>query len=257
MKKIIFLSLLGLFFLTGCEHKTNFVALSPEPIIEQTKTIERILPPNTGTYQEPKIIIWEATWIILAEINSKVQNEVSYTSTEEEKQNWRKESVVSWYVYTYIYEDLWIKITTPPLYEPYFYKKPDWLILKRKGNIIYLSWTPNIMPDYMEVFYKDPKVSLEDEIKQKHLPEWCTIQTGVIEKTNWLFSSMEWFNIIYIASKDWNLASNWEIFDKEFPLNRLSISFVMDPQYPEKYYKFSYGDCAPGPCSIFGKIEFF
>ena len=68
---------------------------------------------------------------------------------------------------------------------------------------------------------------------------------------------MKGFDIIYITALDGNLASNGEVFDLEFPENTLSIAFVMDPQHPEKYYKFSYGDCAPGPCSVFDSIEFF
>lgn len=109
----------------------------------------------------------------------------------------------------------------------------------------------------MEVFFKNSHISLEEEIKNKHLSKWCKIETGILNKEYWIFSSMKWFYIVYITSEDWNLASNWEIFDKEFPDNPFSIAFVMDPKRPDKYYKFSYGDCAPGPCSVFGKIEFF
>lgn len=255
MKKTILLSLL-LLFLAGCKQNNSNISIQ-QPIIEPSKLFESFLPKDSDINKQPQITIFEGKWVILAEINSEVKNEISYTSTEEEKQNWRKESVVSWYIYTYIYEDLWIKITTSPLYPPYFFEKENWLILNKNGNIIYLSWTPNDSPDYMEVFYKDPQISFEDEIKTNHLPKWCTIQTGVINKTNWLLSSMKWFNVIYITSEDWNLSSNWEVFDKQFPLNRLNISFFMDPKHPNKYYKLSYGDCAPGPCSIFGNIEFF
>jgi hypothetical protein len=160
---------------------------------------------------------------------------------------------VSWYLYSYTYEDLWIKITTPPLYSPYFFEKTEKNIIGKYKNILYnADW----WYDYLAVFEKDPNISLEEEIIEKHLSEWCTIQTGILNNTHWLFSSMEWFYIVYIASEDWNLSSNWEIFDKAFPENYLNIAFVMNPNKPEKYYKFSYGDCAPGPCSIFWTIEF-
>jgi len=254
MKKLIFIFMIGLVFFSGCKNNIQNTNL----IIEETWSFETILVPDTWTYPNPKISISIWTWILLAEFWSKVQNEISYTATEEDKQNWRKWSVVSWYVYTYIYKDLWLKITTSPMYEPYFYEKPDWLILKRNNNIIYLSWTPSSIADYIEVFYKNPKISLEDEIKNNHLPKWCIIETGIFDTTNAYYPSMNGFNVVYIESKDRNLVWDEECSpDKQFPQNDLIISFVMDSKKPNKYYKFSKGDCAPGPCSIFGKIEFF
>ena len=235
MKKLILLSFLGLFFLAGCGNITNQI----DPIVKQ--------PPTPDT----KITIW--TGLILAEFWTQVKNELSRSATDEEKENGRKESIVSWYLYTYNFEDLWIQITTPALYDPYFFEQTEKTIIKRKDTMIY---NPNQEYDYLAVFSKDPNISLEEEIISKHLSKWCAIQTGILTKESWFFSSMKWFYIVYITSADWNLASNWEIFDKEFPDNPLSISFVMDPNKPEKYYKFSYGDCAPGPCSIFGNIEF-
>lgn len=45
-------------------------------------------------------------------------------------------------------------------------------------------------------------------------------------------------------------------YDNQYP-NRNSIVFVQSLYHKERYYKVSFGDaCAPGPCSIFGKIEF-
>lgn len=256
MKKIILLSLL-LLFLTGCKQNNTNISIQ-QPIIESPKSFESFLSKDSDINKQPQITVSEGKWVILAEINSKVKNEISYTSTQEEKQNWRKESVVSGYIYTYIYKDLWLRISTPPLYPPYFFEKEKWLILKRNGNIIYLSWTTNNTPDYMEVFYKDPQTSFENEIKNKHLANWCIIETDVFDKNNAYYPSMNWFNVIYIENKDYNLIWDTECRpDKQFPQNELIISFVMDPKKPDRYYKFSKGDCAPWPCSIFGKIEFF
>lgn len=49
MKKLIFFSLFGLFFLAGCGNKPKFVSLPPivEPVIEQPKSFETILPSDT------------------------------------------------------------------------------------------------------------------------------------------------------------------------------------------------------------------
>jgi hypothetical protein len=228
-----------------------------EPIIEQPKPLEILLPPDIWTYHSPLITIKSATGVVMMEFSGKAINEISYTANEEDKKNWWKRSTVSWYIYTYTYEDLWLKITTSPLYPPYFYEKSEWLILKRNRNIIYLSGTNNVVPDYIEVFYKNPQISFEEEIKKNHLPAWCTIQTGIFDKKWTFYPSMIGFEYILIASADGNLAPNWKTFDKQFPENILSISFVMDQKKPNKYYKLSHGDCAPGPCTIFGNIEFF
>ena len=259
MKKPIFFFLLWIIFLAGCGHKPNFVSLSPavEPVVEQSKPLEILLPPDTWTYHTPLITIKSATGIVMTEFSGKAINEISYTANEEDKKNWWKRSTVSWYIYTYTYEDLWLRITTSALYSPYFYEKSEWLILKRNGNIIYLSGTTNVVPDYIEVFYKNSQTSFEEEIKKNHLSTWCAIQTGIFDKNSAFYPSMIGFEYILIASADGNLAPNWKIFDKQFPENILNISFVMDPKKPNKYYKFSHGDCAPGPCTIFGNIEFF
>jgi hypothetical protein len=38
----------------------------------------------------------------------------------------------------------------------------------------------------------------------------------------------------------------------------MPVIFVMDPKHPERYYKLWVSDwCAPGPCTLFGNIEFF
>lgn len=246
MKKLLILSLLLIFF-AGCNKQAvqNII-----PIQKNNQQFEASLPLDNHTYQEPKITIWVWTGSIISPKNEIAKGEYDY-AVDPELVDW-KISKVRGYVYTYLYKDLWLEITTSPLYEPYFYELSTWLILKRNGNVIYLSWTLNNTPDYIEVFYKDIKAPFEDEIINKHLPKWATIETGILEQNNWLFSSMQWFHVVYIQSPD----EKWMSFDKQFPQNRLHILFVMDPKVPNKYYKFSVSDCAPGPCSIFGKIRF-
>lgn len=250
MKNLVLLLLLSLFFLAGCGNTINETIVT-EIQNKEVKFSDIFSDSENYWTSDVKITIW--TGLILAEFWTQVDNEISRTASNEEKENGRKESIVSWYLYSYIYKDLWIKITTPPLYSPYFFEKTEKNIIRRYKNIIYNA---DQKYDYLAVFEKDPNISLEEEIIVKHLPEWCTIQTGILNNIHWLFSSMEWFYIVYIASEDWNLASNWEIFDKEFPENPLSISFVINLNKPKKYYKFSYSDCAPGPCSIFWTLTF-
>lgn len=64
-----------------------------------------------------------------------------------------------------------IKITTPPLYEPYFSKLTQEPLFKRYYNIIYNAKDPDIDTDFIAVYTKDPKVSLQEEIMKNHLPE--------------------------------------------------------------------------------------
>ena len=102
------------------------------------------------------------------------------------------EIIYTWKNYTHTYQDLWIKIITSPL-------STTWDVLMRNNNIIYNGQSSTTWNDYMEVFFKNPKTSFEDEIRQKHLSLWCDIVTGIVNETHWLFSSMIWFHIIYIT----------------------------------------------------------
>jgi hypothetical protein len=75
---------------------------------------------------------------------------------------------------------------------------------------------------------------------------------------------LSWENYDFINNKDITLLGveddtydNTGIVDTEFPQNHYLIFFVSNPENPSLYYKISYfPDCAPGPCSIFGKIDF-
>ncbi len=236
MKRLIILSLLGLLFLTGCGNKL---------------TIEHI----NDSAPEIKIAIW--TWTMLAEFWSKVQNEVSRTASEEEQENWRKKSVVSWYLYTYTYKDLWIKVTTPPLYEPYFFEKTNESIYARYKNMIYPSRRWNTWWwDYIAVFEKNSQTPLSQEITNNHLGTWCKIETGIFDKKTTHYESMIGFDVVYIIDKDSQTACS--VYDTQFPQREMPLVFVMNPDKPEKYYKLAIGDgCAPGPCTIFWTIEFF
>lgn len=229
--------------------------------IPKTTARESFIAQNSWQYHEAKTTVTISTWRVVAWINADPNAPYVWVTVTE---NWETYKVadITWYLYSYIYDDLGIKITTPTNYEPYFSNKTNNPILKRIDNILYPAsaelWNGSIL-EYLAIFSKDKKTSLEQEVMNKHIPSWCTLITGSIpnDETTPPFASMQWWEIIHIASQDWNLASNWDIFDKEFPENMLSISFVMNPKKPNRYYKISHGDCAPGPCTIFGNIEFF
>lgn len=269
-KKLIFILFFGLFFLAGCGNKPKFVSLPPivEPIIEKPKPLEEILPPDSWTYPNPEISINEWTWIMLAEFDSKVDNEISYTATEEDKQNGRKWSMVSWYLYTYTYQDLGIKITTSPLYEPYFSQKTNWLIFKRQDNIIYLSGSSDHRAEYIQMFTKDPSITLQTTIEQNHLWTGCIAYNRSSEgydfnkDSRFNLHGWKWVdtaNFFDITGPWWSLWSDIECRpDNEFPNIYWPIFFVQSLYHNDRYYKISMSDgCAPGPCTIFWTIEFF
>lgn len=236
MKKIIFLSLsvLWLTFLTGCESKPKLVSLTSEGNIQ------------------PEIVIQAATWTILAESNNGiVTGEYWYYI---DKESWRKFSYINGYKYYYIYKDLWIKIETSRGYDDYSYQRYTWNILNRDQNIIYNAKWP-IRWDYIEVFDKNPNVSLEQEVINKHLVVWCKTSTWIFDKETTYYDSMIGFDVVYLDSVD--LEKNCQT-DKQFPEHEMPVVFVMNPKHPEHYYKLWMSDwCAPWPCSIFGDIEFF
>lgn len=202
----------------------------------------------------PEIFVTELTWSILVETSDTILPWEYWYYID--KDSLRKTSYITWYGYSYRYDDLWLKIEIAWWYGDYSYKKTTWEILKKVNNIIYYGDSPKSW-DYIEVFYKNPKSSFETEVIRKHLSKWCSILTGIFNRLDALYPTMQWFEFIHITSLDGNLASNGEIFDKQFPNNGSFITFFIDPKKPDKYYKLSHNDCAPGPCSIFGNIEFF
>lgn len=236
MKKIFILFLLISSFLVGCERNNIF-------------------PMNNN----PEIVVKKWTglvvkWISDADITDKKykrKREVDPYGVEYES------ATVTGYLYEYLYKDLGIKITTPANYEPYFSTLTQEPLFKRYYNIIYNAKDPDIDADFIAVYVKDPKVSLQEEVMKKHLPEWCdSVASMILWKLEANRPSMVWFQAVFTENSDHN--NDTCKMDKQFPNRRMPVEFVMDPKHPEKYYKIGMSDwCAPGPCSIFGNIEFF
>ena len=261
MKKLIFFSLFGLFFLAGCGNKPKFVSLPPivEPVIEQPKSFETILPSDTWVYTKPEIIISEWIWTLVKWLNGDDTPEKQYKRTKVRNQYDGQEyfeTTIIGYIYTYIYQDLGIKITTPSLYLPYFFEKSKNQIFKRNNNIIYLSGSKAWLSEYIQKLTKTSDISFYDQIKSKHTPKGCKID--LLTWYDYTFFPKK-NNLVSIMFSDispmWNTCIQQDI---GFPQNDWFIMFFYDPEFPTTYYKISFIDwCAPGPCSIFGKIEFF
>lgn len=231
---------------------------------------EAIKVKDNSKYPQAKVVVRIGMGVVVAWLNADPN--ASYKRVEAEE-NWIKymKATITWYLYTHTYQDLWIKITTPPLYEPYFFEKTNKPILIRNGNVVYLpsskDWT--ITYHYLEVFFKDPSLSLKDAIEKEHLWTWCIAYNL---KENWYdFAKDSWFkehkwkwvdtnNFFSITWPGWSLGSDIACRpDKQFSANLWpSILFVQSKYHKDRYYKVSMPDgCAPGPCSIFGNIEFF
>ncbi len=158
--------------------------------------------------------------------------------------------IIFWYFYQtqekneYTYKKLWIKIFT--------HKNTNQL--EKNKNLIYNKSDKN---DYIEVFYKEPSQDLQTEIKETHLSSWCKTNKRMEEEWHPISQQTKWFEVITISTIDGNFAGDETCeLDKEFPENNNPISFYMNPNNPSKYYKFSYWECAPWPCSIIKDIQF-
>jgi len=245
-------------FLTGCGQQNSVSIPLSEPIVEPTQWFETLLTPDTWSYQDPRIVITMWTWRLVRWLNGD--------DTPERKYAWTKvidkydgeffETIVTWYLYTYIYKDLWIKITTPPLYEPYFSQRADWGIFKRNGNIIYLSWDSDRRFEYIQKFTKDPSISFYDNIQKDQTPDGCKIDIFTWYDYSFLPKKNETVSVMFSDTS--TTENTYTQQDLDFSNNNNSIIFLYTPKNPSVYYKVSMWDwCAPGPCSIFGKIEFF
>ena len=168
--------------------------------------------------------------------------------------DWISVKVVSWYNYIYYYQDLWLEISVENkrslVHEKYFLNRFTGEIFSREKNKIYSDG------EYIELFKKDKWISLDQEVENKHLNDWCVIQTWII--WNQFGAWLSWFYAVYISSEDWNVVGDEGcVLDENSPENSNPVVFVSQTNNSEKYLKISVGDaCAPGPCSVFWEIKF-
>jgi hypothetical protein len=186
-------------------------------------------------------------------------------TTLESTETWLQEKIVSGYQYIYIFKDMGVKITTPALYEPYFYEVPKENIFKRKADMIYLAKNSDVhYPEYIKMFSKDSHASLRDIIEKNYLWSWCKVENR-FDDASYNSDKDTWFkdrrpnidrkNFFDIAPLD--TAEDCHA-DTDFPESYMSIIFLQHPADASRYYKISFGDaCAPWPCTIFGSIAFF
>jgi len=161
------------------------------------------------------------------------------------------ETYITWYIYTSVYPDLWLRVTSPKWYDT-FYVKSETPIFVRDWNKISHGG------EYIEVFEKSENESLEDIIK-KQLKNWCTVQNDIdyTQQTKVTIPYYEWIKIYNIVDGDTNPYIPKDcidgVWDDMWPLVRF-----FETQDKTRYYKLVFTDwCAPWPCSIFDEVEVF
>ena len=157
---------------------------------------------------------------------------------------------ITWYIYTSVYPDLWLRITTPAWYDT-FYVKSESPIFIRKWNRI-SHWA-----EFIEVFEKSENESLENIIK-KQLKNWCSISEDVISyEDQTKITSSNPKTQIYSILDNWDSYVSNNCFDDILDDTRPIIWFFESPD-KTKYYKLVFTDwCAPWPCSMFDEVEVF
>jgi hypothetical protein len=161
------------------------------------------------------------------------------------------DKVITWYLYTSAYPDLWIRITTPKWYDT-FYKKSETPILVRNWNKI--SYSNNA--EYIKVYEKSENEQLFD-IVESSLNNNCFAQPVEYEWQNKIYWNLNNDVIYNITDKDWNIW--WDcIADNESSKQDYKIVRYFESLDKTKYYKMVFRDwCAPGPCSVFDDVEIF
>ena len=157
---------------------------------------------------------------------------------------------ITWYIYTSVYPDLWLRITTPAWYDT-FYVKSESPIFTRDWNKI-SHWA-----EFIEVSEKSENKSLENIISEQ-LKNWCSINKEIISyEDQTKITSSNPKTQIYLILDNWDSYVSNNCFDDILDDTRPIVWFFESPD-KTKYYKLAFTDwCAPGPCSMFGEIELF
>ena len=160
------------------------------------------------------------------------------------------DTIITWYIYTSVYPDLWLRITSPKWYDT-FYVKSETPIFVRDWNKISHG------VEYIRVYEKSADESLFD-IVENSINKWCFAQPYEYEwqsKVYWNLNN----NMIYnIVDKDWNIWSDTCIADNEATEQNYTMVWYFESLDKTKYYKLVFTDwCAPWPCSMFDEVEVF
>lgn len=157
---------------------------------------------------------------------------------------------ITWYIYTSVYPDLWLRIRTPAWYDTFYVKSESPIFIREWNRISH--WA-----EFIEVFEKSENESLENIIK-KQLKNWCSISEDIISyEDQTKITSSNPKTQIYSILDNWDSYVSNNCFDDILDDTRPLIWFFESPD-KTKYYKLAFTDwCAPGPCSMFDEVEVF
>ena len=158
---------------------------------------------------------------------------------------------ITWYIYTSVYPDLWLRITTPAWYDTFYVKSESPIFVRNWDKISHGQ-------EYIRVYEKSANESLFDVV-EKSLNKGCFAQPIEFENEwqNKVYGNI-YNNMIYeVVDKDWNIW--WDcIADNESKEQDYTLVRYFESLDKTKYYKMVFTDwCAPGPCSIFDDVEIF
>ena len=176
--------------------------------------------------------------------------------------NWKDTEYVEWWYYEYTNPSLWVKITTPD------WENGNWntiFLEKRETPLFLLSWNSIYSleyvrdnedlkhAEYIKWYKKDSLMSLEELLDKTYSSSWCNLRKYDINQSLGTHFKWAWEYYYEFVSNDGNVYNDcaWEDWENwGWP-----IIFIESKDW-EKFYKVSIWDwCAPGPCSIFWKIE--
>ena len=157
---------------------------------------------------------------------------------------------ITWYIYTSVYPDLWLRITTPAWYDTFYVKSESPIFIREWNRISH--WA-----EFIEVFEKSENESLENIIK-KQLKNWCSISEDIISyEDQTKITSSNPKTQIYSILDNWDSYVSNNCFDDILDDTRPLIWFFESPD-KTKYYELVFTDwCAPWPCSMFDEVEVF
>lgn len=159
------------------------------------------------------------------------------------------DTIITWYIYTSVQPDLWLRITSPKWYDTFYVKSETPIFVRNWDKISHGQ-------EYIRVYEKSANESLFD-IVEKSLNKGCFAQPREYEWQNKVYGNI-YNNMIYeVVDKDWNIW--WDcIADNEATEQNYTIVRYFESLDKTKYYKLVFTDwCAPGPCSMFEDVEVF
>lgn len=156
---------------------------------------------------------------------------------------------ITWFIYTSVYPDLWLRITSPKWYDTFYVKSETPIFVRNWDKISHGQ-------EYIRVYEKSANESLFEMI-ESNLNKGCFAQPREYEWQNKIYWNIN-NNMIYeVVDKDWNIW--WDcIADNESKEQDYTLVRYFESLDRTKYYKLVFTDgCAPGPCSMFGEVEVF